>query len=122
MTRMVGRLDSSRNAARQGAGSPGWNCGRTGVPVVVTLRARRRAAAAGNPTNASSTKRARKRLARPGMVLDSGRKVLAPNFPAARMGGALVNPPMASTADGGRDLKKNRDARHDCQKLRANER
>src|SRR5208283_4837817 len=103
-------------------GLPGLNCGRTGVPVMVTLRARRRAAADGKPTNASSTNRARKRLARPGMVLDSCRKVFAPKSFPTQIGGALVNPPIASTARGGRDWKIFCDARRDCQKLRANER
>ena len=50
---------------------------------------RKRAAASGKPTKASSTQRASKRLARPGIVLDSCRKVFAPNFFAEKMGGAL---------------------------------
>ena len=76
--------------ARQLAGdspaapAPRRNCGRTGVPVVVTLRVFKRAAASGNPTNAPSTKRERKRLARPGMVLDSCRKVFVPEIFAGK--------------------------------------
>ena len=60
------------------------------MPVVVTLRDFNREPASGNPTNASSTNRDRKRLARPGMVLDSCRNVFAPQSLATRIGGALV--------------------------------
>jgi len=70
---------------------------------------------------AAARLRAKNLLARPGMVFDSCRKVFAANFLAARIGGALVNPPIAKTASGFRILKMFREAQNDFQKLRANE-
>src|SRR5262245_47979954 len=118
---MVGRSASRPRAIRQFAASRGVNCGRTGVPVVVTRPARKRDAACGKPTKAWSTQRASQRLARPGMVLDSCRKVFAPSERAARTGGAAVKPPIASTACGGLVLKSFLAARHEFQNPRANE-
>ena len=80
-----------------------------------------RAAASGKPTNAASTNRASRRLARPGMVLDSCRNVFAPESFAAKTGGALVNPPIASTAAGERRWKSFCAAPKECQKLLAKE-
>src|SRR3569833_2161345 len=121
ITNMVGRLGSRPSAARQTAGSRGLNCGRTGVPVVTTLLECSLDAACGKPTKHSSTKRESQRLALPGMVFDSCRKIRAPNFFAAKIGGALVNPPMASAASGLRAENALRAASHDFTKLRAKE-
>src|SRR5437899_2299027 len=83
-----------------------------GVPVSVTARFLSRAAAEGNPTKACPTTHDSHRLARPGMVLDSCKKVGAPQARAAKIGGALVKPPIASAASGLRALKSRLDARY----------
>src|SRR6266567_5081402 len=81
--------------------------------MMVTLRLFNRWRVEGNPTNARLTTQDNQRLARPGIVLDSCRNVCAPRVFAARIGGALVNPPIASAARGGRDLKSVLAARKD---------
>ena len=59
-----------------------------------------RGIAVGNWTNTSSASGASSFTARPGTALASCRKMRAPiSFPAIT-GGALVNPPIASTASG----------------------
>jgi hypothetical protein len=50
------------------------------------------------------------------MALDSWRNVAAPRRLAANNGGALVNPPMPSTASGQRLPKSFFAARYDCAK------
>ena len=69
-------------------------------------------------TKAWSTIHDNQRFARPGMVFDSCRNVRAPNFFAARTGGALVNPPIARTACGVRVLKIVFAARYDFHRWR----
>src|SRR5262249_44315570 len=72
-----------------------------------------RSPADGKPTNARFTTHESQRLARPGIVFDSCRYVCAPKLLAARIGGALVNPPIASAAAGGCERKHFRAARYD---------
>ena len=111
ITSSTGLSGSSPSAERAPAGSIAANCGRTGVPDTVTHGFQRRSAASGKPTKHSSTTCASQRLARPGRVFDSCRKVTAPaRFPAST-GGALVKPPIASTACGGASRNARRAAR-----------
>jgi hypothetical protein len=91
MTSKVGRAGSSPSARRQWVAGCGWrveawNCGRTGVPVVVTRRVCRRAAASANPTNAPSTSHESQRLARPGDGIRFVQESLRPEAAAREHG------------------------------------
>src|SRR6185295_17483753 len=86
MTSTTGRIGSRPSSRQHARWSLGANHGRTGVPVTVTREFFRRLAADGNPTNARFTNRESQRFARPGIVLDSCKKVLAPHVFAARIG------------------------------------
>jgi hypothetical protein len=68
--------------------------------VIVIFRLFSRRAAESKPTNARFTTHDNQRFALPGIVLDSCKKVCAPHRLPARIGGALVKPPIAKTASG----------------------
>ena len=104
VTSRTGRFGSRPKALRAAAGS---RCSRrramasrTGVPTHRELAQSSRRTAPGKPVKAWQANRARSRLARPGIVLDSWRNPAAPRSRAARNGGAAVNPPMARIAWG----------------------
>src|SRR5947209_30577 len=100
MTSKTGLAGSRPNCLRQLAESHGRNSVRTGVPQTVTGHRLSFGDTDENPTNPRSTIHESHRLARPGIELDSCKKVRAPAAFPARIGGALVNPPMARTAWG----------------------
>src|SRR3954469_7224665 len=98
ITNNSGRSGSKPSAARQALASRGLKDALTGVPVMVIFRLFSRRAAESKPTNARLTTHDNHRFARPGIVLDSCRNVCAPHRLPARIGGALVKPPIAKTA------------------------
>jgi hypothetical protein len=90
------------------------------VPVTITFLVWSRAAACGKPTKARVVIHESQRFARPGIAFDSCKKVRAPHRRAAKRGGALVKPPMAKAACGGRGRKSSLEARYDLAKAEKN--
>ena len=113
-------FSSKPSTVRASAFSIGSIAERTGRPVARISVLSTLGIAAGNWTNTSSANGASSFTARPGMAFASCRKMRAPISLPAITGGALVNPPIASTASGRFSRNSFRHWPSDDQKLAAN--